>query len=219
VYPHLETNLIAHQRRMLHDWEREAKPVGNMIFGRSIGGTRVPLFWVMQSVIEASRMAKALGPEQPLYAMRSGHLIVGRFDSGIVELAETYVQSITDCYPTGPVILGGNCQGADVAKEMCHIFEKRGRSVTLLIVVDPSFRDHPGARAAAIFGAQSHCNPFRSDLDNTSAGAWLTEDDITDVLPCGHGQYFSSLILPQLAEKIGRLIEGVTASLARSEER
>ncbi|MCG6903430.1 MAG: AMP-binding protein [Rhodobacter sp.] len=207
-----EPRALAYQRNMVRTWGGQSEALDDFVFAFNRQAPGTPILWVSQQEHEAAELSAALGPLQPLYYMRSGHLLVGRHDRGIDELAENYVRSIETRYPDGPIILGGNCQGADVARAMCRIFLARKREVALLVVVDADFTAPLDVAVAHIFGSESHRNPFLNGRDPRPA--WNTQypEHSVDFLPCKHGYYFRGETLAILA---GHLNRRIAAALQR----
>ena len=52
-------------------WHGERMFSGSLLVGYNTAGPRPPIFWFLQEYPEAAQLAKYLGPDQPLYAMRS----------------------------------------------------------------------------------------------------------------------------------------------------
>ena len=70
--------------------------------------------------------------------MRSGHLVMTYNPATIAHLAETYADEIAVIRPEGPIRLGGNCQGATIARAIALALRARGRRVERLILLNPS---------------------------------------------------------------------------------
>ena len=208
-----EANALHNQRQLLKSWGRSARRIDDFLFGYNLDGRELPLFWVFQQEDEAERLSAALGRDRPVYCMRSGHLVMNRFDPGMAELARTYADSIDARHPAGPLLIGGNCQGADVALEMARIFIGRGREVVLLIAVDADIQHPVDTQVAHIFGDTSHWNPFARGADPRPRWKRSYRGYTVDFLPCGHGQYFTETVLPVLT---GHIETRISAALSRA---
>jgi acyl transferase domain-containing protein/thioesterase domain-containing protein/acyl carrier protein len=105
-------------------------------------GSRTPLFCVHAvggDVIFYEQLARALGPEQPFYAIRSA--LITREDqtrTTIEELASIYVSEMRAFYPQGPYFIGGASYGGLVAFEMAKQLHAQGVPPALLIMFDTS---------------------------------------------------------------------------------
>jgi acyl transferase domain-containing protein/thioesterase domain-containing protein/acyl carrier protein len=103
-------------------------------------GTRVPLFCVHAvggDVIFYEQLARALGADQPFYALQSplvSHADIR--DTSIEELASTYVRDMRAFFPQGPYLIGGASYGGLVAFEMAKQLYAQGAEPKLLILFD-----------------------------------------------------------------------------------
>ena len=104
-------------------------------------GSEPPIFFLHGDVrgggLYCYRMAQALGPDQPLYALPPHRPGPGAPVS-IEAMAEDYLGAIRGVRPTGPYRLGGFCNGALVAYEIARLLRKAGERVELLVLVDAS---------------------------------------------------------------------------------
>jgi len=100
-----------------------------------------PLFFVhgLDGVMPLGRIfATGLGPDQPLYAVNADG-IDGRKPvlDDLREIAKSYVRDIQQARPTGPLVIGGMCDGTLAAIEVVRELQKQGRQVGPLILADP----------------------------------------------------------------------------------
>ena len=90
-----------------------------------------PIFWVLQDYVDAALLAKYLGPDQPLYAMRScdGIVKVKDYTADVLEtVCNRYLWEML-ALPKGPAfILGGTCQGGILALAMARRLKQIGRT-------------------------------------------------------------------------------------------
>nr|WP_301542280.1 non-ribosomal peptide synthetase [Pyxidicoccus fallax] len=105
-------------------------------------GSQRPLFLVHPvggNVLGYARLARRLGPDQPVYGLQSQGLD-GQQPSleSIEEMAALYLEAIRAIQPRGPYRLGGWSMGAVVAFEMARQLHARGEAVELLALIDPS---------------------------------------------------------------------------------
>ncbi|MDI4662759.1 AMP-binding protein [Xanthobacter autotrophicus] len=120
----------------IETWEGRRVSHDRLMLAWNEAGTRPPLFCVFNSAEEPVGLAAALGADQPLYAFRSAHL-VGRSDKAVIRaLVQRYVQHVQAMCPTGPVLLLGQCQGAEIALAMARHLVRRGRDLPLLMLVE-----------------------------------------------------------------------------------
>jgi amino acid adenylation domain-containing protein len=111
---------------------RRAAPDGGLLVGLNLGGHRPPLFWCLQGFDELQQLARYLGPSQPVFGMRSGHLAMRFTAANIRALAAHYAGEILAAQPDGPCLVGGNCQGSWIAWAVAEELRRRGRPVPLL---------------------------------------------------------------------------------------
>lgn len=71
-------------------------------------------------------------------------------------------RTIADLQPAGPITIGGNCQGAELARATAKQLRALGREIALLIALDADFDDPLPVPTAFIFGQTSHANPLIS---------------------------------------------------------
>lgn len=135
-------------------------------------GTKVPFFCVHHiggHALSYEPLARALGPDQPLYAFQSP--LVARpdlRDITIEEMASIYVNELRAFLPHGPYLVGGVSFGGLVAFEMFQQLHAQGADTGLLILLDTSV---PGSEA-------------RVDLLDQASAFWRN-------LQAGHGSYLT----------------------------
>ncbi len=104
------------------------------------GGSRTPLFLVHPvggNVLAYAALARHLGPEQPVYALRSRGLADGEEPAGTVEeMAADYLRALREVQPAGPYRIGGWSMGGVVAFEMARQLEAAGEPVATLALID-----------------------------------------------------------------------------------
>ena len=112
-------------------------------------GTRPPLFvaaGIGGHVLGLAGLARALGPDQPMYGLESRGLD-GREAPAtrIEELASLFVQE-TRSLRDGPFILLGVCWGSLVAFDMARQCSALGEPPALVILMDPTYEQNPNER-------------------------------------------------------------------------
>jgi acyl transferase domain-containing protein/thioesterase domain-containing protein/acyl carrier protein len=105
-------------------------------------GTKVPFFCVHHiggHALSYEALARALGPDQPLYAFQSP-LVSGAEirDISITEMASTYVKELRAFLPQGPYLVGGISFGGLIAFEMFQQLNAQGADSGLLVLFDTS---------------------------------------------------------------------------------
>jgi thioesterase domain-containing protein len=101
-------------------------------------GSRLPIYLIHDLLgdIDCYRgLASALGPDQPVYALRSFSSDLQGLQS-IERLATSYLTDLRAFDPTGPYILGGFSFGGAVAFEMARQLEETGEEALLVVMID-----------------------------------------------------------------------------------
>jgi thioesterase domain-containing protein/acyl carrier protein len=104
------------------------------------GGGRPPLYVVhgiYGDVMQYRQLAKALGPDQPVYGFEArchsnGELVLRTIE----ELAATYTRQIRATQPSGPYFLCGYCWAGPLTFEMARQLRAAGQEVGLLALID-----------------------------------------------------------------------------------
>ncbi|MEO0912584.1 MAG: phosphopantetheine-binding protein, partial [Pseudomonadota bacterium] len=118
-------------------WRGEKAFADSLLRGMNTQGTRPPLFWILQSEPSFLTLAEALGPEQPLYAMRSAVGIVEHYgQDSLEEITNRYLWEIMAIAGSRPLFLGGNCQGAIIALTLARRLQQIGRSPKRLVMME-----------------------------------------------------------------------------------
>jgi amino acid adenylation domain-containing protein len=97
---------------------------------------------IFGNVVGYTELARALGVDQPFYALQS--IGLDGKDTPIFsvnEMAKRYVSEIRDMQSSGPYAIIGACFGATVAYEMARQLLEDGSEVAFLGVLDPSRRE------------------------------------------------------------------------------
>lgn len=162
-----------------------------LIVGKNVEGARVPLFWCLQNYNELCQLAAYMGADQPVYGMRSGNRAMVKNQANIDRLAEHYVGEIAQILPPGRLLVGGNCQAAQIAFQIACRLPERGYTVPLLYLHE-KFVDMPyGGAVALSFGRESERNPYLHDEapERTFARAYSGPLSV-DLVPGSHAQFF-----------------------------
>ncbi len=194
-------SIIAQQRKLFKSWKGERKNADSLIVGQNTLGSKTPVFWCFHSAEDIGALALHLGSNQPLYAMRSGHLLFRMDDDLIKGLATYYAREILEHYPNGPYIIGGSCQGAHIAWYIVQELMMFGCNVELLCLLDATIKKSYEGKIALFYGRDDHYNPFSKD-ESTLDWLSLYKDYSVDVLNIEHGKFFTKDNISQLAEKL-----------------
>jgi amino acid adenylation domain-containing protein len=105
-------------------------------------GSRPPIFFLHGDIrgggLYCYRMAQAVGPDQPLYALPPHRPDSPGAPASIEAMAAAHLDVIRSVRPRGPYRLGGFCNGALVAYEIARRLRALGESVEMLVLVDAS---------------------------------------------------------------------------------
>jgi thioesterase domain-containing protein/acyl carrier protein len=200
-------------RTYLAAWPGHRASPASLIVGQNIEGSRQPIYWCLQREGEMTQLAKYLGVDQPLYAMRSGNRVMVKSHENIDALGAQYAAEIADLQPDGPLVVGGNCQAARIAFQIAEHLQRRGREITLLVLMEKFIPRKFGGRVALLFGAQSDRNPYLYFRRPEAGWAKYYSGPFTvDMIPGGHGHFFEEPNVQALAATIGRRVDAARQS-------
>ncbi|SMF95273.1 amino acid adenylation domain-containing protein [Methylomagnum ishizawai] len=190
-------------------WQGERASPESLIVGRNLEGTRPPLFWVFQGQEEFAQLGHYLGVDQPLYGMRSGHLVMDYTEDNIQALALDYVREIQALRPCGALVLGGNCQGTLITMAIAQHLMRRERYVLLLILMEWTFSAQPYAGPVGlIFGRESDVtNPYRHFRQPELMWQRAWPRHRVEFIPGAYGELFREPNVQSLAGVVSRLID------------
>lgn len=199
-------------RIFMAGWNGETVDPDGLVYRANSAGGRPPLIWCFNHQQEFEQMARQLGPDQPLYAVRSlqGVLPPGadKFRQGTL-MAELYATRLGKILPDGPCAVGGNCQAARLAMHVARGLSDAGRTVGLLCLLEraPPL-PYPG-RVALFFGRESaNHNEFKRFARPQIGWRRLYRDVSWDVVPGDHGRFFEEPNIGVLCDRIAsRLTE------------
>ncbi len=98
-----------------------------LYFVHGVGGG---MFWGY------TNLSRCLGPDQPVYALKSRAMDGEEEFSRIEAIAAQYVADVRKLQPKGPYHLGGYCFGGNVAYEMARQLLAAGETVALLAIMN-----------------------------------------------------------------------------------
>jgi thioesterase domain-containing protein/acyl carrier protein len=107
------------------------------------GGSRPPFFCIHPGALEVQcyePLARALGPEQPFYALQPAELDNYRLDTppagSLDDAAARCVAALREIRPAGPYLLGGWSMGGVLAWEVGRRLLAEGEDVARLVLLD-----------------------------------------------------------------------------------
>jgi acyl-CoA synthetase (AMP-forming)/AMP-acid ligase II/acyl carrier protein len=131
--------LLHHLQGHIGLWPGDRQFADSLVVGLNRAGRRPPIFMVLQGPTEFEQLAKYLGPDQPLYGMRScvGLMRVKDYSQDVIEtVCNRYLWEILALSPNGPLVVGGNCQGGIFALALARKLKQIGRAPSLLILME-----------------------------------------------------------------------------------
>ena len=175
-------------RLRMEAWPGERPSRDRLLAGLNPCGGQAPLVWVFQGGEEFAALGRALGPDQPLYGFRSGHLVFRYTEAQVDQVAGRYVDDILEVRPHGPLVLGGNCQGGILALAMARRLSGLGRQPKLLVLMEWSFRLKPyGGPVLFLHGPDTPAPSQPIEASEPLAGVVETR-----AIPGAHGGFFWS---------------------------
>jgi len=117
-------------------------------------GSLPPIFAIpgaYGNVVFYGDVARALGPDQPFYALQALGLDgQARPLETIEEIAAHNLREIRKVQPAGPYVLVGSCFGASVAYEMASRLLEAKEEIAMLALFDPPRRNHEGEQPRSV---------------------------------------------------------------------
>lgn len=203
----LVARILAKQRAFVAAWPCERGDRAGFLRSKNIEGHKPALFWSFQGYYELKALAEALGPDQPVHGMRSGHQIIQYTPETIAALAHQYAEEMMELQPSGAFRLGGNCQGATIARATALTLRSKGRDVETLILMEQAGVWPYDQPVGLIFGRESSHNPFGFHHDPTNVfDAAYPQGHAIQLCDGGHGEFFSAENVPSLARTINVLL-------------
>ncbi len=214
-YAHIEPleRILARQRMQLIEWHTRRSPEA-LIASRHETGALAPIFWCCQEPKELAALADALGPEQPLFGIRSGFNIMQYSLHNMDSLADRYAAEIDQERPAGPLLVGGNCQGAQIARSVAQALRRRGRAVPMVMLMEESLFRTYDRPVALLFGDRSRLNPYVAGFDYAKVFSRSYPAGYSiDLIPGAHGEYFRPENVTGLARQLAILAAAATQSV------
>ena len=188
-------------------WKGKRVTPTSLIAGMNTQGSKQSIFWCLQGFRELSQLAKYLGEDQPIYGMRSGHLIMKYTLENIKALAACYVSEILSVQPESPYLLGGNCQSAWIIREIAQQLIGKGKTITLLCLMEQFVPQTYPSRTAFFFGRDSQFNPYKFFSAPELGYRKFYREFSVNVCPVEHGHFFSEPNIQMLTRQLAVEIE------------
>jgi amino acid adenylation domain-containing protein len=200
----IEAEQIDRLKKVVHTWQGARPGTGSLLVGRHLEGSRRPLFWCLQSEAELDKLATHLGPDQPIWGMRSGHEVLSHNLEMIPALGLRYANEIQEVDASGPVFLGGNCQAGLIAFHVARELWRRQCRVEVLFLMEVLVAESYPGHVVLLYGRESSQNPYRSGSSPEEIFARSYGAHRVDFLTGGHGQFFESPNVELLATALRR---------------
>ena len=215
-------DLLARQHVYVDPWRGHRQHQNSLVVTLNEQGSRPGLFWCLQGYRELSQLAAHLGADQPVHGLRSGYLIMDYDQAGPMDLLTShYAAEIQSVQPEGALLLGGNCQGGLLMHAVARRLLDQGRTVALLVLMEPkSPLPFPGP-VALLYGRESHLNPYRAPAADPDPGfrAAYTGGYTVRFIEGAHGNFFESPNVESLARVLTDVLLPVAAVNTGMDER
>jgi acyl carrier protein/thioesterase domain-containing protein len=204
------------RHRLLHKlqsymgtWPGERLFAESLVVGLNCAGRRTPIFWICQEREELQQLAKHLGPDQPLYGMRScvGIVDVKDYSTDVIEtVCNRFLWEVLALPVKAPFFVGGVCQAGILALALAKRLKQIGRAPALLMLIEWTYSYGRYTEPTLLlygdrsFTAEIYRNPgirgpnWRDDFPERSVAAISGE----------HGNLFVDENITGLAELITR---------------
>ena len=120
---------------------REAPPLLHV----NESGTKTPFFYLHGDLFGGGfyslQLSRALGVDQPFYALPPYDTRTSLFAPTIEEMAAAHLAALRAARPHGPYVIGGFCIGGVVAYELARQIEASGEKVEMLLIIDAEAED------------------------------------------------------------------------------
>ena len=202
-----KTRLLRMIQAYTGSWKGARLFPDSLVVGRNIDGAETPLFWVFQEEFEFMQLAKHLGPNRPVYGMRScvGIVSVKDHSSDIIDtVCNRYLWEILALPMNRQFIVGGNCQGGIFALALAKRLSQIGRAPSLLVLLEwtYSYGRYLGP-ALLLYGEQS----YTAEIYRTSRKClpnWREDFPSNSTAGIGgaHGYFFDDINIESLVRAI-----------------
>ena len=200
----LEPEIFQKQLRYVADWQGHRQNDNSLIVSTEDCAPKQQLFWCFQGGHELTALGAALAPDIRVHGMRSAYLLVEDVKTQITALSSHYFNEIQRLYPTGPLLIGGNCQGGPIAHCLAELLLGAGRDVSHLILMEQANIRPYSNSVGYIFGAESFLHPENRYLSEVSKFHDLCDEGHPqgyqlDTTRGDHGHFFDPINILSLA--------------------
>jgi len=196
----------------------------SLIIGCHTSGTKIPIFWVFQAFSELEALAGSLGPDQPLYGMRSCVEILEvreYFSDALESVIDRYLWELMPLIGDRPFVLAGNCQGGILSLALARRLQQLGRCPELLMLLEWNYSlGRYADRVLLLYG--EHSDTAKRYAGEIPGGADPQTDFPNHVQqPIGgtHAEYFREENVGDLASAIVQHLPERSAAITTGENR
>ncbi|MGA0617027.1 hypothetical protein [Paracoccus sp. KR1-242] len=199
-------------------WPGERIDPAGCLRGVRLEGTQPPIFWTFNTAAELPALAAHMPAGQPIIGSRSLNEIVDKPTREstrlVADVAQIYARHLLERFGTGPCIVGGNCQSAEVAWHIALHLIAAGADLRGFITLDAGWQLPLPVPVRMIFGRTSRFNPLiRGDaaaMERRHAN-WRALFPAYElrIIAGNHGEYFRP-------EHIGALATAILAPLPKT---
>ncbi len=206
-------------RRQVAGWKGTRQTSESLIVGRNTIGALPPLFWGVTAEGEFSLLGGALNENRPLYALRSLSYIKGKSEANTRLLAAHYAGEIERIQPSGPILIGGFCDGGLLAFHTALELRRQGREIAALLLQN-RFVAEPYDQPVVMFWSRTRwLNAHDIDVAERGWNRFYSGPLTVRTLPFEHTQVYVEenieTFADQLEEELTRIEAGGAATYAR----
>jgi len=160
--------ILTAQSKLMASWAGVPLDAHGVLRRLNCGGRQPPVFWIFNVADEPSRLAEALGPDQPVLFGRSLHILIAPGDPDrermIAEMAAYYAGALAALPGWSGLRVGATCQGSGVALRAARALMTMGRGVSSVSLIAARPRIRTDLPALLIHGSRDpDHDPFRQD--------------------------------------------------------
>jgi len=189
-------NLPHHLSRLMRKSAGTRVDRNGLIYAQNLNGQKPPLLWCFNTVSEFNTLAIALGPDQPLFGMRSFN---GLLDPGAdnsrqeIRLADLYAEAILDSLSDKCLAVGGNCQAGAIAMRLASTLAQARKSINILFLMEKMVPVPYAGRLVVLYGQSSKMHNPKFHFRQPTAGwdAYYHDYSIVEIQG-EHGKFFDS---------------------------
>ncbi len=158
-----------------------------------------------------------MGSQQPIYGMRSGHLVMEYTEENIQALVAHYVEEILRIQPQRSYRLGGNCQSGRIIFEIAQQLQRQGKTVAILCLLEAFIPKPYFGEVALFFGRESdRFNPYKAFAEPELGYHKFYRGGFSiNIVSGGHGQYFKEPHIQVFTKKLREILEQMPTNESR----